>query len=258
MNLIPAYNVISDKRHRYYVDGEVMSSVTTITGVIDKSPQLQWWAVGQCLKYIQLHFNEVQDKSDVKNFLALFANAQSHYKEVAKGEADIGTEIHDAILLMDTGGKPDFSTMSEPAKLGFSAYCDWRKKVNYKPVASELAVASKKYKFGGRLDSIAYAEDELRLLDWKSSKAIYAEYWLQVAGGYYQGLRETYPVQSNPELEKLKGIQIIRFGKVDGEFEPSPVMPIEQAKALLPVFLACQTVLNWKKENDKYEKKVSG
>jgi hypothetical protein len=135
------------------------------------------------------------------------------FRKVKDQAADIGTlahflcECHLKRLEADTSEfSPADLSKAENAVIKFMTWWDNN---GFKLVASETQLVSEMFGFGGTLDIVA--EDKggyLHLIDIKTSKAIYDEYWFQVAA-YHELWNETHFGTS-----VLKGeTYIVRIGK---------------------------------------------
>jgi len=98
----------------------------------------------------------------------------------------------------------------EPAERAFGAFRRWAEQSNLKPVKTEIGLVSQRFRYGGTLDAVSL-NDELHLLDWKTSNAVYSDYLLQLAA-YGQLWDENFPDQP------VRGFELVRFSKAEGDF----------------------------------------
>lgn len=177
-------------RKGYWVDGKRVPSVTTVLSTIGWGQEnLLVWA----------------------NNLGL--EGKKHTEERQRA-ADIGTIAHQKIddhLHRRQFKVPDDATqeMMDMANLAFRAYRDWEKVHHVRVVASEFQLTSTTKFFGGTPDSICEVDGETVLVDYKTSKWLFAKHVLQVSA--YLDL-----------IAECKGLQIdraiiLRVGK-DGVF----------------------------------------
>jgi len=75
------------------------------------------------------------------------------------------------------------------AKQTHKNFLHWLKSNKMKVIALEKHMVSEEYKYGGTPDLIATVNKKLAVVDWKSSKAVYDTYWLQL-GAYRQLVKE--------------------------------------------------------------------
>lgn len=148
-------------------DGTRVPGVTTVTGILNK-PALVPWA----------------------NKLGLQGIDSSKYRDEM---ADIGTLAHQMILDYFNMVKTDTSEYSknqiELAENCLLSFWSWEKEHDIEVILAEVGIVSEEYKFGGTLDCLCRIDDVLTLLDFKTGKGIYPEYFYQVAA-YGQLLRE--------------------------------------------------------------------
>jgi hypothetical protein len=152
-------------------DGKRVPSVTTITGRFKDSGGLIHWAWQQGIDGI--NYRESRDKA-----------------------ADAGSFCHRWIEDWIHGRESNFEPVWETdddtivqARTGFSAFQEWADSVELEVLETEFPLVSETYKFGGTPDALALVAGKPKLLDWKSSNAVYVEYVAQVAA-YRQLIRE--------------------------------------------------------------------
>lgn len=153
--------------------------------------------------------------------------------------ADAGTVCHemiDAYLhsreFKANGYDPAIVKQAVHAFLGF---LEWKAQTSLKLVAAEVSLVSEKHQFGGTFDA-GMMGDNLRLLDYKTSSAIYNDFLVQVAGAYSLLWQEHYPDQP------IHGIDILRISKPESPDDPvsfhhchwsAEIIPIAQEQFLL-------------------------
>lgn len=167
-------------------DGARVPGATTITGLLNK-PQLVRWA----------------------NKLGLEGIDSSKYTDEA---AAVGTLAHAMVQCHLTGEHlptEQFSPIQvELAENAVLSYLEWEKRHTIEPLLCEKPLVSDKMRFGGTIDCYCNLDGVPTLLDFKTGKAIYDEYFVQVAG--YKSLLEEagYPVER---------VQILRIGRDETE-----------------------------------------
>lgn len=176
------------KIHTIYklTGGQRVPSVTTILGVLNKPALLQWaWQCG------------------VDGF---------DYKAVRDEAGGIGTLAHYLIMCHLTKSKPDTSEYSaqdiEKAENCLIKYWDWEKVHKVEPILVETPLISEQHRFGGTIDFFGNVDGQPTLVDFKTGKAIYSEFFYQLAA-YEQLLSEAgYLVEA---------IRILRIGRNEDE-----------------------------------------
>lgn len=177
------------KAHRRYKlsDGKtIVPGATTITGLLNK-PYLVKWA----------------------NNLGLEGIDSSTYTDEA---AKTGTLAH-AMIQADLQGmeidrdqySPIQVSLAENAALSFF---EWKKQHRIEPIYCEEPFVSDKLRYGGTVDCYCLLDGRPTLLDFKTGKKIYEEYFVQLAA-YAKLLREN----DLPVAE----IRILRVGKDETE-----------------------------------------
>lgn len=155
-----ALKAVSKAHVRYKLqNGTVVPGTTTITGLLNK-PQLVKWA----------------------NDLGLEGIDSSKYTDES---ARIGTLAHAMIEADLKGEAPDLRAYSpEQVSLAENAclsWFEWKKQHEIVPVAVETQYVSETLKYGGTVDCYCMLDGKATLLDFKTSKAIYQEYFVQLA-----------------------------------------------------------------------------
>lgn len=227
-------------------------SVTTILNIISK-PALIPWAVKMEREAIRAAFLEVLT-DQAKDFLALEQDpdaawnvvlrmTESHKAadKVKNKAAEIGSAAH-ALIEWQTKRELGFPVSSEPpaapeaAQWAFMAWQDWARKVNFKAVESELVLYSTEHGYIGTADTIAYVDNVLTEVNYKTGKAIYREAHLQSVA-YRAAYAENNAGQWLPGL-------VLRLPKIesDPEFEPVEVTAGPEA---LPAFLGFKAGWQW-------------
>jgi hypothetical protein len=129
--------------------------------------------------------------------------------------AQIGTLLHLLIEGHQQGfdiDTKDYSYNQEKAAMkAFAGYLQWYEKVKFKPLRNELVLVNEEMQVGGTIDCVARMGDDLVVVDWKTSRYLYAENKLQLSAYVYMF------EQAQPKANVAYGM-IMRFGKDDGKF----------------------------------------
>jgi hypothetical protein len=237
----------------YDIDGESYPSVTTILGCIGK-PALINWAANQeralitdaaADLYIDLCKAKPMSRSAyVTTLQARLGQQKAHKRELEKA-AEIGTQAHGLIewnmrraLDQKVGPEP---RVVDDAQWAFMAFQDWAASVQLKPRFIEQTVFSRTHQYAGTMDLLAEVNSVLTLVDFKTSRGIYPESFLQNVA-YQVALVEMGHATPSAGL-------IVRLPKhqSDPAFEVAPVPP---ASELFPVFLAVKQLWQWSYANE--------
>src|SRR4051812_2136827 len=112
---------------------------------------------------------------------------------IKQAAGDKGSKVHEALSAILEGqevridskfinrstGQPEELTFEEVECI--KAFCDWRATVKFEPIAWDVVVFSEQYGYAGTIDLIARVNDQLYLIDFKTSQHVWTEYELQVS-----------------------------------------------------------------------------
>ena len=183
----------------YAVNGRRVPSVTTILGKFKDPTPLMYWAWNTA--YTVLKEVDGKDPNEIQGWIARTRPFdRADYKNASEKATSVGTAVHGIIekwIGGDTGilsWKPNqYVTecgipLSHAQNVANSLknFQAWVTTHNLKIVESEIALTHPEYAFGGTIDAIATVKEpgspmETILLDWKTSKAIYPDYLVQLA-----------------------------------------------------------------------------
>lgn len=147
--------------------GVRLPRVTTICNLLDKSKFLVPWAYNCGLEKID-YAKHRDDLADVGSL------AHEYVVSVLRGLRD------STIYEVDTYEYTQFQI--ERAKLSFDSGLAWIQKHEIRPVFTELKVISEIHQFGGRLDLLGDVDALFTLLDFKTGKWAFDNYFMQLAG----------------------------------------------------------------------------
>lgn len=146
-------------RHGYEVNGFWYPRVTSICGIIAK-PGLEKWLANQ------------------KSFSAM--------QEKRRKIVNWGSLVHDTIGKILLGRLPKVDPAISPS---IDAFLRWFKRHRVDVFGIEKRVVSDEHFYCGTLDVLAEIDGKLGILDLKTSKDIYEDYFVQTAG-YFQAYNE--------------------------------------------------------------------
>jgi len=167
-------------------DGTPVPGVTTVLNILAKPSLIQWaWELGRQ----NLDWREVRDSA-----------------------ADVGTLAHYFIMCYLKGEMPDTSEYSQidvkKATICLNKFKVWHAEHWLSPIMIETPLVSEKYRFGGTLDLFAEYNGEFTLVDFKTGKAIYDEYFYQLAAYRQLLVEQGWPVAN---------ARILRIGRDEDE-----------------------------------------
>lgn len=190
--------------HRYKLDGEWVTGVTTALGVLDK-PGLRKWAASSVAEYV------ADNREAVEHLYAAGRGPMvAALKEVPWQKRDDaaarGTKFHDFAERILLGQEVDVPDAQVPLVESALAFMD---AYDVQPLAIEQAVASREHRYAGTFDLIADSKLGRAIFDWKSGKAIYASTSFQCsayANAEFMGTDgDEKPV---PQVEAAYGVHI--------------------------------------------------
>ena len=267
--------------------GGLYASVTTKTSALNTGDHLKMWAANMAVEQLAEFLLKNRDALDDAGRLELVKRSavmahQNYFEDAGK----TGTKGHGAIEdylneWINTGIQPHNITQfitpgEEDARVWASSrsaemFCnEW----NVQPIASELLVASKKYKYAGTLDFLCMLVEPTKcggsmgqphsfmdtpsgkllcchcglktqrvfaLVDWKTSNSIDKESYAMQVSAYRQALREMSGL-------KPKVMYIVRLDKQQAKYE---VRKIVDADADFKAFVHICNVYDWKNNGAK-------
>lgn len=216
--------------HRYYLthlNGEKLprqrqlTSVTGITGQVDKSRALMPWATRMYTERVRELMGEGVSftRDDLESMLN---SAERAYEEVRDKAAGIGDYVHLFAERYSVHLDPKEAYSEMVAELGYLTdedrvkvdagvvgLTDWLKKEKIEIESAEKIVYSKKHDYVGKFDAIIKHNGKRYLADYKTSNGIYDEYYYQTAA-YLKAYEEETG-------EKLDGAVLVAIVKEDKE-----------------------------------------
>lgn len=210
----------NQKTHRYTIwDGEtkiLAPSVTTVCGTLDKSGPLLGWAVNSALNVVR---GAIQPDTPYPEVVLdeVWKRAAGAHRTLKAEAADIGTQAHQAIEAYlagshDNASDVELAPLDERVTSCVSAAKDWLNSHDVSPISVERRIYSRKHRYSGTMDLLAKVDGRLAVVDWKSSKGFYPEFFFQTAA--YAGAVE------EETGERIERRWLVRLGKDDGAFEP--------------------------------------
>lgn len=256
-------NVIFDPKEHLYINkhtGELYAGVSEIIKLKAKDFMAPWAAL-ETVRYLgwedEKRTKEVTNgKWTYQQWQNLLKEAKGSYRQKSKDAQDSGTVAHAWIegyikAAMNETKIPELPKEGDEFELNgklqpisaettaeacnaINAFLAWVKGKNIIWHASELVVASDLHRFAGTLDALATINGRLFLVDFKSSKDCYPEYWIQLAA-YRLALEE---MQIFPQ-----DAIIIRLPKDGAKVEVYPMtMPYDLCRR---TFVALREVKKW-------------
>jgi hypothetical protein len=247
------------KQGRFYdAGGRKLPSVTTIIGVLAK-PALIGWAAKEerkatiaasyavCSEHLFVLGAELDAEQFAKDVEAMLGKERAHQKLMREAQT-VGTAVHAWIEWqlkneLEVEGADEHQPPTDHPVVAecLSKWKEWRESVNLKPLAVEQRLASQDYGFAGTLDLLAEVDGKVVVIDFKTSKAIYAESFLQNCA---------YRLALSESGVSTEGGLIVRLPKEESDptFEVREVPPMED---LIVPFLCLIPVFRWVQAEEK-------
>jgi len=180
----------NDEKHLYTIEGKVVPSTTQISKAGINKEFLIRWAASSASKYVAKQWREGVPyvRSDIDGILK---RATYHYKTIQDEATTNGNYAHKWIEdfvnhVIETGDKqPDLSNFETPytikAMNSVAAFLTWYKDNDVEFVAAEKKVYSLTHNYSGTFDLLALVNGVLTIVDFKTSKDIYEDYFIQGA-----------------------------------------------------------------------------
>ena len=235
----PKYTV-TDASHKYSIllpSGETIGPLKSVTGILNvlAKDALIGWAAKESANFFKTEILRMGRAAlDPAMLEQIAKDAAGAHRRMAKDAADLGSKCHDAFEAIILGREPEGhpKELNEPV----AAFKTYRLQSDIEVVATEVAVASAKHRYGGRLDFLGYstARGGWGIGDLKTSSGFYgSEYAYQVAG-YAAAVEEMFDI-------KIAWAEIVRFSKKPPyESEARPVT--DMAAAILGFITALNMV----------------
>lgn len=236
-----------DEKHTYTDLGndEILTGVTSVLGMIDKSEKLVPWAVKTDLNYAKEKILKAQSlsKREVDSIFKLAATAHDRSRD---DSAEFGTYVH-ALVEDYVKGKEMSPTEPEAIKR-LDQFKEIHKSLNLEVVESEKVIHSRLHRYAGTTDLLVLFKGDLYVGDIKTNSVnpyykksgVYLSHWLQTAA-YQKALEEELGLN-------IKGRMVFRLGEDGYEvaFQDNSTLDDD-----FGCFLAAQTIYKRVKQYDR-------
>jgi len=187
-----------------------------------------------------------------ENFLELLKTHRDTHEDKAQEAADVCTLCHSYAELHSLGKKDEAEALLDKVRnvekwplieKCINKYLAWEKTNKGELVLAEGLVASPEFGVCGKFDRLDSVNGKLRLRDYKTSKGIYLDHFIQ-EGGYDISIKEWFGLE-------VTEYEVLRFGKEDGEFESLLITDPEKLFKFRSQAIRCKATFDFKKmEND--------
>lgn len=193
--------------HTYTLDGRLLPGVTTILQVISK-PLMQW-AANEAVNYIEANWINYFDEEKNMPSASLLEEARKAWVRKRDGRAEEGTGTHALVELYVKeciAHNAGYARLHEEVSPIFEL-TKWAVDNNVIFLNSEKKVFHSKLFYAGTLDLLMEIDGKRVIGDVKTGKAIYSDYFIQMAA---------YNLALKDMGEEVQSAVVLRIGK---EFE---------------------------------------
>ena len=214
----------------YRIKGRRVPSVTTILGKFKDPGALMYWSWKTAYDVLEEAVEVITNGKGQREFLRSDPLARGNFRDQSAKACEAGTIVHNYVeqwVHADEAERSNLArltlkeiqvTQSIPKEMAekilssFNAFLSWQKTSRLRFWKTETPLVSEKHRFGGTIDCIGKQGPGTHIiLDWKTSKSLYADYLLQLAA--YAILWD----ENNP-TKPIKSFHLLRFDKEDGAF----------------------------------------
>lgn len=164
------------RAYKHPITGHRVPSVTSITGLEDKSGALTQWSVNLTLAFAAKNWQDFGRMSETD----VMRRGRYRHKDVLNERAQIGTDAH-AWAEADLLGEWEYPEVEGEALECVWQWQDFRKHHEVDPVHVEVTAWSHKDDWAGTMDLTGYIDGVLTLADLKTSKGLYDSHRMQLA-----------------------------------------------------------------------------
>jgi hypothetical protein len=223
--------------------------VTSILRILDKSGPLMGWAVKMEREAIRGALEAVLTEPGELNPQQVWDHMQGHLKgqraslKKQDDAANIGRAAHMLIewhtrKMLGSVTTPE-PTVSMESLRAVIAWLDWAEMVNFTPLMTEARVYCPICGYAGTIDTVGKVQGVMTLIDYKTSKAIYPEAFLQV--NLYRHAAKMCGI----EVEQA---MVLRLPKTAADPLPEPVVAPVIPLRLLQAILTTWRTMRWMNE----------
>lgn len=264
--------LFNEAKHTYSVripelgvnKGQWLPSVTGVLNVLSKDALIPW-AVGQAKEYAEKRVHEVsagRESLPIVEIENVLAEAQECWRDLSKAtsigsishrflhaeleyRAGVRTERPKMTVEPDLVLAPEFTQeMLDAANLSVTAGLEYLDSNHVEPLYFERILFSPEHSYIGRCDLIAKVNGVLSIVDFKTSKNLYEEYFLQLAA-YQAAFACEFP-------ERVIHNRIAVNIRKDGTGLDVETRDLSTYAADLECFIAALTAYKWRRVNNKW------
>jgi len=223
-------------RHRLFLDGMQVPSVTGILGALPKDA-LKFWAAKSVAEWAYDHRDAWKDlpRSAAVDML------KREPLRFTKARARVGTAVHGAINAHALGYDPPEDLTDEEWGY-FNAALSYLADQKVQVIRTETTVYSRTHGYGGTFDLLQRrGQGPIEVADFKTSKAVYPDVALQLVAYARADFIGDADTGEEIELPRASTGVIIRLA-ASGEYE---AVPVDLDDEVWQSFLAVRGVYDW-------------
>ena len=227
-----------DEKHRYrWNDGPLVPGVTGIVKVLDKSGPLVGWAKRETAACAVRNIDTLATmvKSGGPEAAQRWLSAIPDYQR--DSAADLGSRIHALAEAISRDVEVEPTEEEQPY---IDAYLRWKDAARPEFVNVEFMVYSETYQYGGTADAVMRLEHDLWLVDYKTSKGVYAETALQLVA---YGRADWAGLENDPR--KFRIPPVTRYGVLHIRPEGAELVEFDIGPEEWSAFRALRELRSW-------------
>lgn len=211
----------SENAGRGYIrpsNGEQVPGVTSITGKVDKD--LAQWGADQAVRWMVA--NWFRWNPGAKSEDSAFRGARYRWKDYRNERGAIGTGVHNHIEGLIENSGPFLDDLDQEQREMVEQYEEFVFTHAPQFISSEVSVFGDGY--AGTLDAYAIIDGDVWLLDWKTSKRCYPEYFMQLAA-----LKNAHTVAIPTTADDPDAFEVLDTDRKPMYYREEPVLNADRA-----------------------------
>ncbi len=164
--------------HRYKYDGAWVPSVSSILNRAGKDALVPWAANQTADDILKNALPVANDPTRVLISLEHINSARTAHTRTKEAAGDVGTEIHDYAKAYMRGARPQLPD-DEVVQRVAASFREWHAKSKFDGFQLERPIYSRAHNYAGTPDFWGKYHGELFVIDYKTSKSVYSNFWLQ-------------------------------------------------------------------------------
>lgn len=213
----------------YIIGGKRVPSVTTILSKFKDPQPLMYWSWSKANDVLIEVLDQIEELNKSGEIPKEWYLSRANFRNESGDAMEAGTIAHEYIeewikaspdireeMIEGWNAKRLMFTRAISRPVALAAYQaiqgfeSWVSTHRFRPIKTEIPLLSRRYLYGGTIDCIGKFNNQTVLFDWKTSKAVYADYLCQIAA-YAMLWEENFP------QDKITACHLLRFDKASGD-----------------------------------------